>query len=287
MLRCDDKGRETFRSLLVESILNHTSLDHLSTAEKTTLIAFFSQKRSPLPIQRPCDVQARLRALKKAASDARRLTNSLRLLNTQDLVLHSHEATDSANISETISSLTKTALELDTRIKQLPEDSPSPTRSNQILRALYAFPLLAALDSYGIPVNTRNDFVSISALTECKTEDTFLPDVDGNATAAMRCVMLSLHSSGTQNIDWSLAASLIKVAKPMRDQSIVNNAKCAEIKNSMTPYVDQLNYAISLTVDSFETHAEHELSAVQEGWLENVGQLPDFTPTNLHKASLH
>lgn len=34
MLRCDDIGREAFRSSLVESILNHKSLDHLSTDEK-------------------------------------------------------------------------------------------------------------------------------------------------------------------------------------------------------------------------------------------------------------
>jgi hypothetical protein len=271
----------------VESILTHKSLDHLSTDEKTSLIAFFSQERSPLPIQRPCEVQARLRALKKAASDARRLANSLRLLNKQDVVLLSYEASDSANISAKISYLFQTALELETRITHLPEDSPTPTRSNQILRALYAFPLIAALDSYGIPVKTRNDFISMSATGECKTEDTFLPEVDGKATVAMRCIMLALHSSGTQNIDWSLAASLIKVAKPMRDQSLASNRNCADIINLVAPGVDQVNYAMSLTVDSFETQSEHELSAAQEDWFGDVSLLPNFIGTSLSKETLH
>lgn len=203
------------------------------------------------------------------------------------MVLHSYEAPDSANISAKISYLFQIALELETRITHLPEDSPPPSRSNQILRALYAFPLIAALDSYGIPVNTRNDFISMSAMGECKTEDTFLPEVDGKATVAMRCIMLAPYSSGTQNIDWSLAASLIKVAKPIRDQSVASNRNCAEIMNLMAPYVDQVNYAMSLTVDPFETRSEHELSAAQEDWFGDISLLPNFIETSFSKETLH
>jgi len=288
MLRYDnDVDQDKFRSSLIESILNHPCLEHLSAGEKASLITFFTEKRPALPDPGPSDIQTRLRALKKAASDAKRLANSLNLIDAKDTLLGDLENSKSDNISDKIIYLNETAYELETRAKNLVEDAPTSTRSTQILRSLYAFPLLTTLESYGITTNTRNDFVSISAFEDSKEKGKYLPDIHGNATAAMRCIMLALHSSKTKNIDWSLTVSLIKLAKPLRDQSVASSGILAEIKELMSPYVNELHHNMSLTVDSFENHAEHELSAAQEDWFDRIHHLPNFIPANDKRVTRH
>lgn len=288
MLRSDsDTDQETFRSLLIESILSHPSLGHLSAGEKASLIAFFIEERTALPCLTPSDTQDRLRALKKAASDTRRLANSLKLIDTQDIILCNLENPKSQKISDRIIDLNKATDEFEARAKHLTEDIAISAKSVQMLRSLYAFPMLTTLENYGIATKVRNDFVSISALADSKAKSKYLPDVKGNATAAMRCIMLALHSSRTENIDWSLTVSIIKLGKPLRDKSIFDNKLFAEIKEIMTPYVNQLNYNMSLTVETFENHAKHELSAAQEEWADRIQQLPNFIPADKSRITLH
>lgn len=288
MLRRDiDADREKFLYSLVESILNDASLGHLTVDEKASLITFLSEKRFPLPPTGTNNTQTRLRALKKATSDANRLANSLKLIDAQDVLLCDLENTQNNDISNKILNLSKTAEQLETRTKHLVEDAGLSARSTQTLRSLYAFPLVTTLEHYGIATSTRNDFLSISAIEDCKGKNKYLPEVDSNATAAMRCVMLALYTSNTKNIDWSLTVSLINLAKPLRDQSVEKNAICAEIKELMMPYVNQLHYNMSLTVDSFENHVEYKPSATQEDWLNRSQHLPIFIPNNSNHKKIH
>lgn len=288
MLRSDsDTDHEAFRSSLVESILNHPSLGHLSAGEKTSLIAFLTEERPPLPRLIPSDTHTRLRALKKAASDTKRLANSLKLLDAQDIILCDLENPKSQKINDRINGLNETVDEIETRVKNLKEDIIISAKSTQMLRSLYAYPLLTTLENYGVATKIRNDFVSISALEDSNEKNTYLPDVDGNATAAMRCIMLTLHSSKTENIDWSLTVSLIKLGKPLRDQSIVSNKYLAELKALMAPYINELHHNMSLTVDLFENHVEHELSAAQENCFDRIHYLPNFIPASDKRITLH
>lgn len=159
MLKYDnDVDQDIFRSSLIESILNHPCLKHLSAGEKASLITFLTENRPALPDPGPSDIKTRLRALKKAVSDAKRLANSLNLIDAKDALLGGLENAQSDNISDKIIYLNETADELKTRAKNLVEDAPTSAKSTKFLRSLYAFPLLTTLESYGITTNTCNQF---------------------------------------------------------------------------------------------------------------------------------
>ncbi|MFA0918730.1 hypothetical protein ACDH55_10695 [Pseudomonas tremae] len=257
MLRSDnDADQKRFRSLLIESILMHPSLDHLSPDRKDSLIGFLTEQKDGLIVLDKSDTQIRLRALAKAASDAKRLAHSLTLLNKHDIDVFNLTNSEKSDLSERTTNLKKMAQQLEIIAQHRVEDTSNYARKTKMLRALYARPLITKLQEYEISTNIRNDFVSTSAYIQPNESVQYLPDIQGNATAAMRCVMLALHSSNTKNLDWSLTVSLIKLGKPLVEQTAIQTKTLLELREIMTPYVNQLHYAMSLTVDALETHTE-------------------------------
>ncbi|OSR64357.1 hypothetical protein BV326_05810 [Pseudomonas syringae pv. actinidiae] len=257
MLRSDnDADQKRFRSLLIESILMHPSLDHLSPDRKESLIRFLTEQKDGLIVLDKSDTQIRLRALAKAASDAKRLAHSLTLLNKHDIDVFNLTNSEKSDLSERTTNLKKMAQELETIAQHRVEDTSNYARKTKMLRALYARPLITKLQEYEISTSIRNDFVSTSAYIQPNESVQYLPDIQGNATAAMRCVMLALHSSNSNNLDWSLTVSLIKLGKPLVEQTVIQTKTLLELREIMTPYINQLHYAMSLTVDALETHRE-------------------------------
>ncbi|RMR02377.1 hypothetical protein [Pseudomonas syringae group genomosp. 7] len=257
MLRSDnDTDQKRFRSLLIESILMHPSLDHLSPDRKASLIRFLTEQKDGLIVLDKSDTQIRLRALAKAASDAKRLAHSLTLLNKHDIDVFNLTNSEKSDLSERTTNLKKMAQELEIIAQHRVEDTSNYARKSKMLRALYARPLITKLQEYQISTNIRNDFVSTSAYIQPNESVQYLPDIQGNATAAMRCVMLALHSSNSKNLDWSLTVSLIKLGKPLAEQTAIQTKTLLELREIMTPYINQLHYAMSLTVDTLETHTE-------------------------------
>ena len=257
MLRSDnDADQKRFRSLLIESILTHPSLDHLSPDRKASLIGFLTEQENALIVLDKSDTQIRLRALRKAASDATRLAHSLKLLDKHDIEAFNLTNSEKSDLSERTKNLNKMAQELETIAQHRVEDTSNYPRKAKMLRALYAWPLITKLENYGISTTIRNDFVSTSAYIQTSESVQYLPDIQGNATAAMRCIMLALHSSNSKNLDWSLTVSLIKLGKPLVEQTAIQTKALLELKEIMTPYINQLHYAMSLTVDALETHTE-------------------------------
>lgn len=257
MLRSDnDADQKRFRSLLIESILMHPSLDHLSPDRKESLIRFLTEQKDGLIVLDKSDTQIRLRALAKAASDAKRLAHSLTLLNKHDIDVFNLTNSEKSDLSERTTNLKKMAQELEIIAQHRVEDTSNYARKTKMLRALYARPLITKLQEYEISTSIRNDFVSTSAYIQPNESVQYLPDIQGNATAAMRCVMLALHSSNSNNLDWSLTVSLIKLGKPLVEQTVIQTKALLELREIMTPYINQLHYAMSLTVDALETHRE-------------------------------
>ncbi len=257
MLRSDnDADQKRFRSLLIESILMHPSLDHLSPDRKESLIRFLTEQKDGLIVLDKSDTQIRLRALAKAASDAKRLAHSLTLLNKHDIDVFNLTNSEKSDLSERTTNLKKMAQELEIIAQHRVEDTSNYARKTKMLRALYARPLITKLQEYEISTSIRNDFVSTSAYIQPNESVQYLPDIQGNATAAMRCVMLALHSSNSNNLDWSLTVSLIKLGKPLVEQIVIQTKALLELREIMTPYINQLHYAMSLTVDALETHRE-------------------------------
>ncbi|KPX25629.1 hypothetical protein [Pseudomonas ficuserectae] len=257
MLRSDnDADKERFRSLLIESIIMHPSLNHLSPDKKKSLIGFLTEQKDGLIVLDKSDTQIRLRALTKAASDAKRLAHSLTLLNKHDIDVFNLTNSDKSDLSERTTNLKKMAQELETIAQHRVEDTSNYARKARMLRALYAWPLITKLQEYEISTTIRNDFASTSAYVQPNESVQYLPDVQGNATVAMRCIMLALHSSNSKNLDWSLTVSLIKLGKPLVEQTVIQTKALLKVKEIMTPYVNQLHYAMSLTVDALETHTD-------------------------------
>ncbi|PPS34363.1 hypothetical protein [Pseudomonas amygdali] len=257
MLRSDnDADQKRFRSLLIESILMHPSLDHLSPDRKESLIRFLTEQKGGLIVLDKSDTQIRLRALAKAASDAKRLAHSLTLLNKHDIDVFNLTNSEKSDLSERTTNLKKMAQELEIIAQHRVEDTSNYARKTKMLRALYARPLITKLQEYEISTSIRNDFVSTSAYIQPNESVQYLPDIQGNATAAMRCVMLALHSSNSNNLDWSLTVSLIKLGKPLVEQTAIQTKTLLELREIMTPHINQLHYAMSLTVDALETHRE-------------------------------
>lgn len=267
MLRSDnDADQEKFRSQLIESILVHPSLDHLSPDRKASLIGFLTEQKNELIVLDKSDTQIRLSALRKAASDAKRLANSLKLLNEHDVDVFNLTNSEKSDLGERTNNLNKMAQELETIAQHRVEDTSNYAKKARMLRALYAWPLITKLDEYGIPKTIRNDFVSTSACILPNESEQYLPDIQGNATAAMRCVMLALHSSNSKNLDWSLTVSLIKLGKPVVEQTAIQTKSLLELKEIMAPYINQLHYAMSLTVDALETHTDgKQYSNISDG----------------------
>ncbi|KPX11581.1 hypothetical protein ALO71_101850 [Pseudomonas amygdali pv. dendropanacis] len=257
MLRSDNHAdQKRFRSLLIESILMHPSLDHLSPDRKASLISFLTEQNNALIVLDKSDTQIRLRALRKAASDAKRLAHSLNLLNEHDIDVFNLTNSEKTDLSERTQKLNKMAQELETIAQHRVEDTSNYAKKAKMLRALHAWPLITKLEEYGISTTIRNDFVSTSTYIQPDESVQYLPDIQGNATAAMRCVMLALHSSNSKNLDWSLTVSLIKLGKPLVEQTVTQTRSLLELKEIMTPYINQLHYAMSLTVDALETHTD-------------------------------
>ncbi|RMQ23083.1 hypothetical protein ALQ10_03411 [Pseudomonas savastanoi pv. glycinea] len=262
MLRSDnDIDQEQFRSQLIESILVHPSLDHLSPDRKASLIEFLTDQKTALIVTDGSQTQIRLRALRKAAADSKRLAHSLKLLNKFDADIFDLTNSGKSDLSERTKSLEKTAQELETIAQHLVEETSLHARKAKMLRAFYALPLITKIHEYGISTNIRNDFVSKSAYSQPNESTQYLPDIHSNATASMRCVMLALHSSKSKNLDWSLTVSLIKLGKPLVEKTVMQNKIFSEIEEFMTPYVNQLFYAMSLTADSLETHTDEKKSS--------------------------
>lgn len=185
-----ERERRRFRFSLAKDILRCETVRALSSDQKKMLFMFLSSGWSAAAHM--SSETSRIRALEKAASDARRLRASLNRL----------EAKDSASLDSNY----KQSIPFSTRILMMQELEHDASALAKVIRgeqkeiALLrrkrtAVHLVETLCGFRIPCRIRNDH-----------------DVaDCNATTAMRCVMFSMLEAGVKELSWSAAASIIKL----------------------------------------------------------------------------
>lgn len=191
MTKADERRR--LRFALVKSILRCESVKKLSHDHKKHL--FCQLENGWCITDTPTDT-SRIRVLKKAASDARRLRAALGGLDAKDA------STLDCNYSRTIPLSTRLLA-----LEELAHDADvlasviNGERADilQLRKRKTAKRLAKVLSMHGIPFSTRNDW-----------------DVDErNVTTAMRCVMLSMLEAGVKKLHWGAAAAIVKLGFQM------------------------------------------------------------------------
>lgn len=277
MLRVDSEmDCAAFRLALTGRILEHVEIQILSDDQRTALFEALDRPGEKIIEPQSSDIQPRLRSLRKAASDARRFAQSLKLVDELDVENFDHGSDESIKISSQIKALDATADRLEIVINEILEKSKRTPIIVRFFKALHAFPLLNTLALYNIPPSTRNDFTSRGTGVKDVDKNVFLPDLTANTTLAMKCVMLNLFSLNISKLDWSTTITMIEYGKDFSKQVAHNDAIGRQLRELASPLVESLHRAMARTVDSIGFEPDETLVQEQEEEFRLMQLLPDF-----------
>lgn len=194
-----ERERRRLRFSLTKDILRYETIRPLSSDLKKRLFSCLSAAwriNDKIPPE-----TSRIRALEKAASDARRLRSSLRGLDDRDaasLAFNYEQGIPLAIRLLMLQELENNAVELSKAIKG------QQKKIAQLRQQRTAVSIVETLCGFGISCRTRNDH-----------------DVDEhNVTTAMRCVMFSMLDAETKEPSWSRTTSIIKLGlRTLKEQS--------------------------------------------------------------------
>ena len=265
-----------FRLALIGRILEHVEIQILSDDQRTALFEALDKPGETFFGFQSADIQPRLRSLRKAASDARRLAQSLKLVDELDVENFDHGSDESIKISSQIKALDATADRLEIVINEVLEKSKRTPTLVRFFKALHAFPLVNTLALYNIPPSTRNDFTSRGTGVKDVDKNVFLPDLTANTTLAMKCVMLNLFSLNVSKLDWSTTITMIEYGKDFSKQVAHNDAVGRQLRELASPLVESLHRAMARTVESIGFEPDETLVQEQEEEFRLMQLLPDF-----------
>lgn len=185
-----ERERRRLRFSLIKDILCCDTVRKLPSDEKKWLFSRLSAAWRTTDKSLP--ETSRIRALEKAASDARRLRASLRSLDERDaasLAFNYEQSIPLAMRLLMLQELENDATALSKTIKGQQKEIA------QLRRQKIAANIVKTLYDFGITCRTRNDH-----------------DVDErNVTTAMRCVMFSMLDAKIKEASWSRTTSIIKL----------------------------------------------------------------------------
>ncbi len=191
MAKADE--RRQYRFALVKDILRCESVRKLPHDHKKQLFRLLANGWG---ITDTLPDTSRIRALEKAASDARRLRAALGGLDGKDAASLDFNYSQTIPLSTRLLALEEMAHDADALASVIKGEQADIMR---LRKRQTAKRLANTLSMFGIPCSTRNDW-----------------DVDErNVTTAMRCVMLSMLEAGAKKLNWSTTASIIKLGFQM------------------------------------------------------------------------
>lgn len=194
----DQKERRRLRFELLKDILRCESVRTLPSNHKRLLFLYLSNGWSIT--NTPPDT-SRIRALEKAASDARRLRATLNSLEAKDASSLDSNYQQSIPLSTRLLMLEELEHDAAALAEVIKGEQKEITR---LRRKRTAAHLVEAFCKFGIPCRVRNDH-----------------DVDDrNVTTAMRCAMFSMLEANEAELSWSTTASIIKLGlRTLEEQS--------------------------------------------------------------------
>lgn len=191
MAKADE--RRQFRFALVKDILRCESVRKLPHDHKKQLFRLLANGWGITDT--PPDT-SRIRALEKAASDARRLRAALGGLDGKDAASLDFNYSQTIPLSTRLLALEEMAHDADALASVIKGEQADIMR---LRKRQTAKRLANTLSMFGIPCSTRNDW-----------------DVDErNVTTAMRCVMLSMLEADAKKLHWGTAAAIVKLGFQM------------------------------------------------------------------------
>lgn len=191
MTKADE--RRQFRFALVKDILRCESVRKLPHDHKKLLFRWLANGWSITDT--PPDT-SRIRALEKAASDARRLRAALGRLDAKDAASLDFNYSQTIPLSTRLLALEELSNDADALARVIKGEQADIVR---LRKRRTAKSIANTLSMFGIPFNTRNDW-----------------DVDErNVTTAMRCVMFAMLEGGVKKPSWGTTTSIIKLGVQM------------------------------------------------------------------------
>lgn len=185
----DQKERQRLRFNLIKAILRCESVRTLSSDHKKLLFRLLSN--GWIATDTPPDA-SRIRALEKAASDARRLRAALNSLEAKDAASLDSNYQQTIPLSTRILVLEELQHDAATLAKVIKGEQKEIAR---LRRKRASAQLVKTLCGFGISCRTRNDhYVD-----------------DRNVTPAMCCVMFSMLEANAVELSWSTTTSVIKL----------------------------------------------------------------------------
>lgn len=239
MLKSDDPhDRSVFRSNLVASIQRADAACALSASNQDRLIQELAELPSRGILRNPTSAPeaARLRALKKAASDARRLKQAIGRLDSLDAASLDQQLHPKAPLDAVIELLARVA---DSSERQAAAVAGAARAAKALAHGMVGFELLKVLEKFGLPCTVRNDFDSRppSAADDRRIlrgrarAYEFLPPLDSGASLGMRCALLVLFNEGVRELDWSQARTLISAGRKygLAQQSLIDPSEGSNV----------------------------------------------------------
>lgn len=191
MAKADE--RRQIRFALVKDILRCESVRKLPHDHKKQLFRLLANGWGITDT--PPDT-SRIRALEKAASDARRLRAALGGLDGKDAASLDFNYSQTIPLSTRLLALEEMAHDADALARVIKGEQTDIMR---LRKRQTAKRLANTLSMFGIPCSTRNDW-----------------DVDErNVTTAMRCVMFAMLEADAKRLHWGTAAAIVKLGFQM------------------------------------------------------------------------
>lgn len=210
MAKADE--RRQYRFALVKNILRCESVRKLPHDHKKQLFRLLANGWSITDT--PPDT-SRIRALEKAASDARRLRAALDSLDPKDAASLDFNYSQTIPLTTRMLALEELANDADTLTRVIKGEQADIVR---LRKRQTAKGLANTLSMFGIPFSTRNDW-----------------DVDErNVTTAMRCVMFAMLEAGAMKLNWGTTAAIVKLGFQMLTDPSQEKAVFSEGKISVT-----------------------------------------------------